>query len=116
MPRGGRREGAGRHKGSRNKWKIFVDMGATAKGLTPLEFMQLGMQRAIAAGETELAVRFARALLPYQCRRLRSVRGEAAPKPAVVMEVVMEIVARDLAEMDLTASDGQHRLHTPTRA
>jgi hypothetical protein len=76
MPRGGKREGAGRPKGAANKASVARQAEIAASGLTPLDYM-LGILRDEARDETQ---RFeaAKAAAPYVHPRLASteVRGE----------------------------------------
>jgi hypothetical protein len=73
MARGGKREGAGRPKGSRDKADLPAPYLPVINGLTSLEFMQAVYQSPDAPFEARFEA--AKAALPFEHAKL-------APKPA----------------------------------
>src|SRR5436305_921623 len=65
MPKGGRREGAGRSRGSRGKRTQASIAQAETLGPTPLEVLLESMHAARAEGERAEAVECAKAAAPY---------------------------------------------------
>lgn len=71
--RGGKREGAGRRKGSVTKATAIrqeLIARAAAEGISPLEVMMTAMREAWAAGDQKLAFERATACAPYMHPRL----------------------------------------------
>jgi hypothetical protein len=63
--RGGKREGAGRKKGSLGKKTREIAERAVQEGITPLEVMLETMRDAWAAGERDKAISAAKDAAPY---------------------------------------------------
>src|SRR3954452_4416587 len=94
MPKGGRREGAGRPRGSRARRTRESVAKAEALGPTPLEVLLESMHAARAEGERGEAVECAKAAAPY-------VHPKLAPTspPAAVHEEIDYTVLSD-SELD----------------
>ena len=73
MPRGGKREGAGRKKGSKTTRTQEVALRAIEEGITPLEVMLGAMREAWERSDKDGAARFARDAAPYVHPRLAAV-------------------------------------------
>jgi hypothetical protein len=94
MPKGGRREGAGRPRGSRGRRTKEAVAKAEALGPTPLEVMLEAMHAARAEGERAEAVDCAKAAAPY----LHAKLAPTSP-PAPVHEEIDYTVLSD-TELD----------------
>jgi hypothetical protein len=76
MPRGGRREGAGRKRGSetaRTKRMRQIAAKALTESITPLEVMLAAMRKAYDASDMPAALEAAKAAAPYVHPRLASI-------------------------------------------
>ena len=73
MPRGGRREGAGRPAGSVTVRNREIIERAAAEGITPLEVMLQAMRQRWGAGDVDGAVQVAEKAAPYLHARLSAV-------------------------------------------
>lgn len=96
MPRGGRREGAGRKPGAANIRTREIADRAQAEGLAPLEYL-LGLMR----DETQpQSVRFeaAKAIAPYMHPRLATIEHAGAGDRPMRFETI--IYSGVLAEAD----------------
>jgi len=79
MAHGGKREGAGRKKGSLGvKGKVMqeITVKASQEGIMPLEVMLYAMRSAWDAEEIDKAVTFANLAAPYVHAKLSSVRND----------------------------------------
>src|SRR5262249_5914097 len=91
VPRGGRRPGAGRKKGSATrKTKELADRAAR-EGITPLELMLQAMRLHYQKGEWDAAAAIAKVVGPYVHPRLGSltVNGEEERPIRLVEEIVI---------------------------
>jgi hypothetical protein len=70
--RGGRREGAGRKKGTLNKKSQSIKDMIDAKGCNPVEAMANCLQEAIKAKDTSQIIYIADKLAPYYAPKLAS--------------------------------------------
>ena len=93
MPRGGKREGAGRKPGSLNRISRQAQASALAGGVTPLDYM-LGMLRDPTL-ERELRFEAAKAAAPYVHPRLAQVHHQGEVTHFVAN---LPVVARDMTE------------------
>lgn len=93
MPRGGKRPGAGRKKGSATKRTRKVADQAAEQGVTPLEVMLQAMREHHAAQRLDLAAEIARHAAPYIHPRLASVQHGGTV--GVQLEIVEEVVDAD---------------------
>jgi hypothetical protein len=91
MPRGGKRPGAGRKKGSRTRRTQAVAAVALAEGVSPLEVMLASMRVEYAGGNLKAAAALARDAAPYCHPRLASVqhKGSEAEPVRLVEEIVI---------------------------
>lgn len=92
--RGGKRQGAGRKKGSRNKASAAREAAVAASGLTPLDLM-LSLMR----DETQpLAVRIeiARAAAPYVHPRFAAIE-HAGKSGRPIEHVIRAVIVRGVA-------------------
>ncbi len=91
MPRGGKRAGAGRPRGSATKKTRAVADAAAAAGVTPLEVMLDAMRRLHKARKYTAAASVARDCAPYVHPRLSAVthRGDAQAPIRLVEEFVV---------------------------
>lgn len=83
MTVGGKREGAGRPKGSRNVRTTIILEGVKAKGITPLEFL-LSVMRDVGVDEGK-RIDAAKAAAPYCHAKLQPIDkdGDTAQKVTV---------------------------------
>lgn len=93
MPRGGKRPGAGRKKGSATKRTRAVADRAAADGVTPLEVMLAAMRDHYKAKHLDEAAKIAAAAAPYMHPRLSAVQHGGTV--GVTLEIVEEIVDAD---------------------
>jgi hypothetical protein len=91
MPRGGRRPGAGRKRGSLSKKTTEIAAELGARGLSPLEVMILAMRYYHDAGNLDRAAAIARDAAPYMHARLSSIQVGGGFTP-IRVEYVVEIV------------------------
>lgn len=97
---GGRREGAGRKKGSPNKRTQATQAKVEATGITPLDFMLKQMRRGYPRGATVQqkiaidAMKFeaAKAVAPYVHARLASVEHSGKGGGAIITDSTIQIV------------------------
>lgn len=73
MPRGGKRQGAGRKKGSVTKRTREIAERALAENISPLEVMLVAMRKALDANNLDAAARYAKDAAPYCHARFASV-------------------------------------------
>ena len=102
MPRGGRREGSGRKKGSITKATVYRQemlARAAAEGISPLEVMMTAMRDAWEAGDKERAVQVAEKAAPYIHARLAAVQHSGDEDNPLTL-AVMSSVPRDDADDD----------------
>jgi hypothetical protein len=95
MPRGGRRPGAGRKLGGKNRRtserKAAAERAveaALAEGITPLEVMLEAMRYHYAAGELDAAAEIARHAAPYVHPRLQAIEQTGKGGAPVAVTVV----------------------------
>lgn len=79
MARGGKREGAGRPKGSKTRKNAEIAQRAAEQGITPLEYMLEVMRDE--ANETSARLDAAKSAAPYIHPRLSAVQVEGGDKP-----------------------------------
>src|SRR4051794_32588352 len=87
MPRGGRRDGAGRKPGSANIRTRQIADKAAAEGITPLEVMLKAMQMHTEAGRWDEAAAIAKDAAPYIHPRLASTTLGSDPDRPLVHDV-----------------------------
>ena len=107
MTHGGKRDGAGRRKGAKNKATLEREAGiaeitaqAKANGVTPLECMLGAMRGAWDKGDHEGAARFAKDAAPYVHPKLASIEHSGKDgkdlipdaKPGDVAKAVLDIL------------------------
>ena len=90
MPKGGRREGAGRPRGSRGRRGREAVAKAEALGPTPLEVLLESMHAARAEGERAEAVDCAKAAAPYVHPKLAPASPSAPVQEAVDYSVLSD--------------------------
>jgi hypothetical protein len=90
MPSGGRRNGAGRPRGSVNRRTREVAERAALQGVTPLEVLLEAMRRHYDAGELDRAAAFAKDAAPYMHPRLSTMAFAQESAPLVV-QIVEEV-------------------------
>ena len=73
VPRGGKRDGAGRKKGGANKRTSVIALCAAVEGITPIEVMLRVMRMYFEAEEYDRAAAIARDAAPYTTPRLAAV-------------------------------------------
>lgn len=86
MPRGGKREGAGRKPGSANNRSREIADKAMAEGITPLEFMLAVMRDETA--EQAARMDAAKSAAPYVHPRLAAVEHSGDKDAPVALEIV----------------------------
>lgn len=81
MGRGGKREGAGRKRGSvtRKKTRDLVEKHVRSGKITPLEVLLTAMERSFEQDDYETAGRYAEKAAPYCHARLSSVSRRSRP-------------------------------------
>jgi hypothetical protein len=81
MPRGGKREGAGRKRGSvtRKKTRDVVEKHVLSGKVAPLEVLLTAMERSFKQEDYETAARYAEKAAPYCHARLSSVEHKKPP-------------------------------------
>lgn len=100
--RGGRREGAGRKKGSTTKATVYRQemlAKAAAEGISPLEVIMTAMRAAWDAGNTDKAVEHAIAAAPYMHPRLAATQ-HSGDKDNPLAVAIASSVPRDDADDD----------------
>lgn len=114
MPRGGKRPGAGRPKGSRSPATIKrkeIAERALAEGITPLEVMLRTMRDHFAAGRLDQASAVAKDAAPYMHPRLAAVEhsgpggGPIEHKDVSYRDVLADRLARIAARRGARAPD-----------
>ncbi len=94
MPRGGKRPGAGRKKGSVNKQtrqRRAQIKEAAERGVSPLDVMLEAMRHHHEAGDLDAAAKVAQAAAPYVHPRLGAVtvKGDPAQPIRLIEELVI---------------------------
>ena len=97
MPKGGRREGAGRPRGSRGRRTRESITKAEALGPTPLEVLLESMHAARAEGERAEAVDCAKAAAPYVHPKLAPASPPTPVHEAVDYDVLSDT---ELAQLE----------------
>ena len=95
MAKGGRREGAGRPKGSKNaQTRIKEDIASKAieSGITPLEVMLEAMRDAYYDGDKRTAAQFAKDAAPYVHPKYASLTVAGDKDSPVLTKVIFEHV------------------------
>lgn len=92
MARGGKRIGAGRKPGGRNKKSREIADRAAAEGVTPLEVMLKAMREHYDAKRYDLAASIAKDAAPYMHPRLASVEMSGDPDSPIIHRVERTIV------------------------
>lgn len=97
MPRGGRRPGAGRKPGGRNRKSREIADRATAEGITPLEVMLETMRFHHSKGELDAAAEVAARAAPYCHPRLSTIEvgGSGGPPIRMIEQLVIVDADRD---------------------
>jgi hypothetical protein len=88
VPRGGRRPGAGRKRGSLSKLTTQIAAREADKGVTPLEVMLQAMRAWHAEGKLSLAVAVAKDAAPYCHARLSSMQVDHGGSVGFALEIV----------------------------
>ena len=88
MPRGGRREGAGRKPGSASVRTREIADKAAAEGVTPLEVMLKAMWLHADAGRWDQAAMIAKDAAPYMHPRLANTTLASDPENPLFQHVV----------------------------
>lgn len=91
MPRGGKRNGAGRKKGSLTSRSREIIERVAETGLTPLQVMLEAMMHYHEAGDRAKASQIARDAAPYCHPRLSAMQISGGETP-VLLEYVVQIV------------------------
>ena len=99
MPRGGKREGAGRKMGARNTRTQEIAVQATAAGITPLEVMLGAMRQSWEANDKDAAARFAKDAAPYVHPRLAAVEHTGKDGKDLIPEHPPTDVARAVLDL-----------------
>jgi hypothetical protein len=96
MPRGGKRPGAGRPPGARNRRTVELQRRIEASGDTPVEFLT----KVYRNGELELPMRIeaARAVAPYVHPRLNSSEVSLTSGDSESEEVLLERLQEQFAQ------------------
>jgi hypothetical protein len=116
MPVGGRRPGAGRKLGSKNKRSSRIAIAAARQGITPLEVMLEAMRKHHADGDLDAASAIAKDAAPYIHPRLNSVQVDATITRDAIDLTEAELLAiaatgsRDGAAAE-AGEDEPNRLH-----
>lgn len=106
MPRGGKRDGAGRRKGCLGRKTLEIAKDSLASGLTPLEVMLKAMKVHAAAGRWDQAAHFAMMSAPFIHPRLATVQHSGAGGgPIETRDVTLPELARRIAFILGQASD-----------
>lgn len=79
MPRGGKREGAGRRKGTAGKKTLEIQEKLDALGCDPLEGMAIIAQRAMNEGDMSLAGSMYKELAQYVAPKRKAVEHSTDP-------------------------------------
>lgn len=98
MPRGGKRDGAGRRKGCLGRKTLEIAKDSLASGLTPLEVMLKAMLRHANAQRWDAAAIIAKDAAPYIHPRLATVQHSGANGgPIETRDVTLPELARRIA-------------------
>lgn len=92
MPRGGRRPGAGRKKGSATKKTRAVANRVAREGITPLEVLVAAMRKHYDDGELDKAASIAADAAPYCHPRLAAVQHSGNPRQPIQVIERLELV------------------------
>jgi hypothetical protein len=111
MPRGGKRNGAGRKCGSVSKLDKKVRQEAAASGMMPLDFMLRVMRDKTAADARRDEM--ARAAAPYLHARLASHTISGDPKNPLRTVRTIELVVTNKREDFVTVADSRRALLSP---
>jgi hypothetical protein len=90
MPRGGKRQGAGRPKGARNKKTVALIAAIEASGLTPLDYMLAVMRNPKEPQERRMQM--AKAAARYVHPRIRSVPEPQTKAPPVEITWIERVI------------------------
>ena len=112
MPRGGRREGGGRPKGSANKLSDVAVIRAAAEGEMPLDYMLSIMRNPEASDNMRFAA--AQAAAPY-CHSRRTVVAGDENNPLMVVGRIERVIVKAIEGdyEDVTTQDGGSLRATP---
>jgi hypothetical protein len=115
MPRGGKRPGAGRPKGARNKKTVALAAAIEASGLPPLDYMLAVMRNPAEPQERRMAM--AKAAAPYVHTRLRARAnpGDGGPAAITWIERVIIDQAEDVPPAGLSPRPSSSSLGPPGR-
>lgn len=111
MPKGGKRPGAGRKKGSVTKATIYrqeMQARAVADGISPLDVMITAMRRAWESGDVKEAVSHAEKAAPYVHNRLAAVDHTSAGKELEALTVLSSVPREDDADASIDAATPSH--------
>lgn len=95
MPRGGKREGAGRKKGSRTTRTQEIARAAAAAGISPLEVMLEAMRTRWEKQDTDGALAAASLAAPYVHPRLAAVDSTVSGKGGGPVRMIIERIVVD---------------------
>lgn len=104
--RGGKREGAGRVKGSLNKKTREIAEKAAASGVTPLEIIIEAMHDAYKDGGAAAAVPFAEKAAPYMHARIAAVEVSGEVRATITDEPMSEKEWKERYAASLVATAG----------
>lgn len=104
MPRGGKREGAGRKRGAVTKKTQEIAAKAATEGITPLEVMVGAMREAWERNDKDAAARYAKDAAPYMHPRLQAVEHTGKDGKDLIPQVPAKDVARAIFDIFRSAS------------
>jgi hypothetical protein len=92
MPRGGKRNGAGRKPGAATKKTRKIADRAIAEGITPLEVMLQAMRDCAGEGHWERAAAIAKDCAPYVHPKLSSIEHSGKDGAPVQFERIERVI------------------------
>lgn len=92
MGRGGRRAGAGRKPGGRNRKSREIADRAASEGITPLEVMLRAMREHYDAERWDLAAGVAKDAAPYMHPRLAAIEHSGEDGNPIEIAVIKRVV------------------------
>jgi len=112
--RGGKREGAGRKKGSATLRTREIANAAAEQGITPLEVMLGAMRKAWDEGDRAAAANFAKDAAPYIHPKLSNVQHSGDADNPVETVTRIELTSPDGHSTDRTAAETHPHIHRPS--
>jgi hypothetical protein len=100
VPRGGKREGAGRKPGSKTRRTRAVAEAAAREGITPLEVMLKAMRAHLNGRRLDQAAAVAKDAAPYMHPRLGSVQHSGPNGGPIVTVDVSKLSDEQLAALE----------------